>query len=188
MAIYEVIGAGVVVLFNLYLFIRQRMIISNLKKSEYIHQLQFQREFELYKEIWDILIDIKRIVFRLGSPGENIEEGKTFQQMKEEVIELAGNEGQKLIDITYKNEPFFHPDVFKSLDEITKIFQLSRIRAKYFYEDKKRNYIPADYEAKFWSDAVEALTKYELLMDGVCKEIRERIGVISSGASSFQFV
>ena len=125
----EIFIALIIALFNLYLFYNQQQIKSNLKKNEFVHKLQFEKEFELYELVWSKIIELKRHVFRLGFAGEFVKDGETFEQVKINVLAQARFDGQTLLDLTQKNRPFFYPDVFVCLNKLNDLIRETIIKS-----------------------------------------------------------
>ena len=80
------------------------------KKELFVHQLQFEKEFEIYKELWEQLIRLLPWV-------------RSFDELLEPA--LVTERAQELPDIitdisrtVYTNQPFYHPKIFDACESI----------------------------------------------------------------------
>jgi len=137
-------------------------LIENLrtqsKKELYVHQLQFEKEFEIYKELWEQLI-------RLVPWVRSFDELLKSEHIKQRVQELP-NIIKDISQTIYTNQPFYHPEIFEAcesiLDKMPKINTLDE-------KINKLNKYPLTEES---ADLFEKHNK-ELLQEiaSVCKNV-----------------
>ncbi|MBL7107634.1 MAG: hypothetical protein ISS77_08540 [Phycisphaerae bacterium] len=83
---------------------------SQLVKKNVVHRLQFETEFQLYKEFWKKLIDVKRTA-RITPIVDIIPAGKQQSDIYKERWMKAAEAFNKSIDFFDYNKPFYHDDV-----------------------------------------------------------------------------
>jgi len=95
-------------------------------KILYIHKLQFEKEFEIYKELWAHAIRLEQSVqclahlcfepdqFFRDNDIENAQEYNIFEGFKKDLSEAAG----KFTSIVRYNKPFYSQKIFEKANEI----------------------------------------------------------------------
>ena len=95
-----------------------REIKSALEKEQFIHRVQFEKEFEIYLGLWKKLFDLKEATEMLipvvdyNEPGKNEEQTKKIRLKR---VEKAYGEVRTAIN---HNKPFFAEDVYKHANKI----------------------------------------------------------------------
>ncbi len=83
---------------------------SQLEKKNVVHRLQFETEFQLYKEFWKTLVDIRRTV-RITPIIDKMPEGKQPLEVYKERWKKAADAFNNAGDFFDYNRPFYHNDV-----------------------------------------------------------------------------
>ncbi len=129
-------------------------------KQQFVHQLQFEKEFDIYYKLWGRLIKLGRAADRFR-PGLHTSDGKSPEEhMKDFKTAYDGVD-----EIVYLYRPFYAPDVFECGKEI-----LSNASSVYFnhgdpHEDKREH----------WKKARENMKNIGDIVEKICSAIRERI-------------
>ena len=150
---------------------QQRSIESLKSKNEkatLIHKIQFEKEFDIYKDLWSSLIDLKRITESLRPELDHVDINQSDAERKRERLEKLDEIFIKFLNSFEKNKPFYSEKVYLELSEIIKI-----VKTEAFEFQKKRENI--DY----WDEAKSNIKKITLLLDKTSDIIRNRIGLIS---------
>ena len=141
-------------------------------KELFVHRLQFEKEFELYKELW-------RAVLTLGRAGRHFRNVssrpfKPYEDIHSDFCE-ANN---ALSSLVYDNRPFYAPSVFDiAKDVLDSVHEINRsdwwrreIEQKSKQLDKKADKLD-DLDMKIEA----ALNEIGGLIDCLCEAIRARI-------------
>jgi len=94
-------------------------IKSIYSKEQFIHRLQFEKEFKIYLELWEQLIDLKtdtEILIPIGgifdpNEVEGLEDEKRIKKIQESYRQVSKT-------IRY-NKPFYGEEVYISVEQIT---------------------------------------------------------------------
>ena len=125
-----------------------------LSKAIFVHQLQFEKEFETYKELWVGLFELQEYlsVFEY----DNL-------KYKEGIIQKHLELFEKCWDIYRKNRPFYPEEVFKEIDQL--LIYINRL--KQIFEN--------DFHVSYDDEIVENIRNSEEAMEKVCHAIRNRV-------------
>jgi len=148
-------------------YIRIRMYEKEREKTErqlFVHRLQFEKEFEIYTDLWKSCVELTvatldlRPIFELGSKETDVEKLKR----KLETISVAFNSFQ---DIVFKHKPFYAQDIFAEAEA------LSTTAHKEWIEFQAQDRHSVDY----WKSGIENLKIISTHADAICAAIRRRI-------------
>ena len=148
--------------------IYQNYIIQNLKhkqsKAIFVHQLQFEKEFEIYKELWVSLLKLQEYlsVFEY----DNLE-------YKERIIQKHLELFENCWDIYNKNKPFYPEEVFIEVDKLLMYNNLL-----------KQNFEQGLY-GSYGNEIVDNITNSEKAMEKVCQAIRNRVFSLEEGRNNY---
>ena len=135
-----------------------------LDKKNLIHKIQFEKEFNIYNELWAKLIALRNLTASLRPHMERTD-GKSNAELKKEKLEKlypAFNEAIILFD---NNRPFYSAAVYNEINEIFKRCREEAIEFEFL------GYTPnSDYKK-----AEENIDKIIASMDKICDIIRQRI-------------
>jgi hypothetical protein len=79
-------------------------------KNIHIHKVQFEREFQAYEEIWSSIPKLSKYTDSYG----DIVADKLEEDNDKEIFDML----KKFQDAYYRNEPFCHPSVYESMNDI----------------------------------------------------------------------
>jgi len=90
---------------------------TKLGKKNTVHKLQFEKEFQLYGELWKALVDMQRFA-RITPVVDIIPEGESPLDVYKKRWMKAADILQKAIDVLYYNIPFYHHNISELADEL----------------------------------------------------------------------
>lgn len=176
MSFWSLISAIFCIIFNLWLFYRQEKIKSVLKKSEFVHELQFKKEFELYSEIWNKINGMASLMHQVNSGRPQPIHGMGLVESDlNRIYQLE--ELNSIVDkILFANQPFIFESVFNPLSELNKLVYRSvkRINDYYFIIGPNPG---IQYTDEFMISGIGDTNQFNELADKICKGIRNRINV-----------
>ncbi|MCL1123543.1 hypothetical protein [Shewanella surugensis] len=137
---------------------------TKLDKGLHIHKVKFEKEFQIYQDIWAKLVDLKQatlslrpIVDRVNSKESH--EDRKMQRLKE--YQVALNEYLNAVEYS---QPFYAEDVYASLREVFDATYEESIKYKYGEES----------DTGYWEHSVNNIKKIIKLIDTCQKVIRKR--------------
>jgi ribosomal protein L16 Arg81 hydroxylase len=139
---------------------------TELQKRLNVHKLQFEKEFEIYKELCVQLNKLRYNLAGLRPQADHYAKNMTYEEAISARIKEAAIEGRKLIDLTETNRPFYAEDIYQQLKEINKLIKFEIIEVT--YGDK--------IEAEYWKEGIKTTEKYINLTEKIYDSIRKRIG------------
>ena len=166
--VINLIITGAVALFGYYKLKSIESLKRENQKQLFIHQRQFEKEFDAYSQIWNKIVEIRESIENLRPISDRIPEGKSFEELNKERHQLTTKQSNELIDLTWKNKPFYSPEVFLQLQNINKLIR-TELREAWF-NDKS--------ELDYWEKGKKAVNNYVSQMEGVSDAIRNRIGIM----------
>jgi hypothetical protein len=141
---------------------------SENEKSKLIHRIQFEKEFNIYNELWGKLIDLRNLAGALRPEVDFIDPDKTSDEIAIEKINKINDAFHSCVISFDNNKPFYPKEVY---DEIEKILRLSRREARQFQGGDSR-------KDDYWEEGKKNIQGIIESMDKVCEIIRTRIGLI----------
>jgi hypothetical protein len=143
--------------------------LENLKgkvsRENYIHQLQFEKEFDIYKQLWESLTDLKNYTAQLRPQMDHGDKDKSHDELvKDRLIHIAELRNNH-IEMFEKNKPFYSEQVYKKLLDFNKIIKDETFSAK--YDDSTTR--------EYWEIAKDNVEKMYSVSDEICNIIRKRI-------------
>ncbi len=114
-------------IFNLILSIKQSSRVEQLKsqmlRNNFVHQLQFEKEFNLYSELWIQTIELADLTAIVSDKIDEV----TFSELLPDVLKLLGLI-KKNRDFIQKNEPFFSKKVYSEVENTSDwLVQLTKV-------------------------------------------------------------
>jgi hypothetical protein len=155
-------------IWNFYQQIRITYLNREIEKQLHVHRIQFEKEFEIYKDIWSKLFDMRIIVEKLRPKFDFTEPGLTFEESVKLRLSKAVVIGNDIIDSVEKNKPFYSKKVYDSLDKIIKLTKKEVIEVQYGNKST----------IEYWENGENNMEEILKLIDIICETIRDRIGNI----------
>ena len=85
-------------------------IQSDLDKKNHVHRVQFEKEFQIYQEIWELVVKIQKSIFLLNSCDD--------EDRKADLLEAINENHNCFFDYYHGNKPFYPEEIHKSLNKI----------------------------------------------------------------------
>ncbi len=112
------IGAAIVVIVGkLVIDRRLEALKSQLEKKNVIHKLQFEKEFQLYSDLWKALVNVRRTA-SITPMLDIMPEGSQPLDVYKERWKKAAEALQNAMDSLNYNQPFYHNDVSAPAGEL----------------------------------------------------------------------
>jgi len=148
-------------------YIRIRMYEKEREKTErqlFVHRLQFETEFKIYKELWssleELLVATKslRPMFEWGT-------SETDEEMKKRKLTDVTDAFNKFVSIVHDNRPFYAPEIYKHACELSGKAHEEWVKFRIVNPMKEGYYEEGLENIKFIAEKAEQ----------ICKAIRWRI-------------
>jgi len=143
---------------------------SQLEKKNTVHKLQFEKEFQLYTELWPALYDVKSKSV-ITPIVDAMPEGKSSKEVYEERFKSAADAFNRANALFIEHRPFYHEDVSDATEGILG-------ECKTYILKVKRKLSDEEIDSKTYDAAEELFTKLSGAMDNIEKKIQKRIGLL----------
>ena len=138
-----------------------------VNKKLTVYKLQFEKEFQLYGELWKALVAVRKTVI-ITSNLETMSKDKLSYEEKYKKAVDAFNKAKNLFE---DHRPFYHDDVSKITKDL-----LSQCRGH--IESVGRMLKSGKFDDKLYDEAEELLKKVPEAIDEIEKVIKGRIGLL----------
>jgi hypothetical protein len=159
---------------------KQRAILETLKKNTaivegirsshdkelHISKAQFDTEFTIYREVWTKLVALRNAALALRPDFEWTNPNETEEEAKRRKIGDFRKAITEVIGPIENNKPFCSPDIYKALDDFTKL--------AYKEFSQYRLGSPKDFNA-YWENADNNQKAILASTDTICEAIRTRV-------------
>jgi len=152
-------------------FIQNRKILklqTEANRKNLIHKVQFEKEFNIYTELWAKLIDLRNATATLRPIMDFVPENKTEEEIKTERLQEQWRKSILLIETFEKNSPFYSISIYNEIKTLINTSHFEAIEYKYQERNNK----------EYWQKAEENINKIVNAMDKISNLIRERIEVV----------
>ncbi len=146
------------------------LLRDRLEKGQFVHKVQFETEFRIYRELWQKLSKVRNAALRLRPVLDTMPPGKTADQVRKERYADLADTFNPFQEIVVGQEPFYSPKVFELVRELSKVIRSEA--SDYAHVDANRG-------PEYWNEAEENATKIADHSDKICAAIRERIDSMS---------
>ena len=144
---------------------------TTITKELLVHQLQFQKEFEVYKELWVAALGLARA----GSNFRMLQMGP--QASPDEISLEIETSYARLRDAVFDNRPFYEPEVYEAAkamlnglgEVVRKRKQLERLEQGDMSDKKVEKACSLDKEIE------QKLDEIDKVLEKLCTSIRSRI-------------
>ena len=151
---------------------RVEAIKLQYQRAGAVHQAQFEAEFHIYQEIWERLIDVQRSAMELRPMlDRGLTQGETADQRKAERLGRFAQAFNEFTRTYWKRRPFYPDDVFRELNELTRLVHGEAID----YELKEPRVDPG-----YWHQARDNAQRISEQIDRLCIVIRERLAKVGA--------
>ena len=143
---------------------------TKLGKKNTVHKLQFEKEFQLYGELWKALVDVRKTA--VITPFIDImPSDKSLYDVYKERYEIAADAFNKAKNLFEDHRPFYHDDVSKITEEL-----LGQCRG--YIVNVRRKLKLGKFDEKLQEKADELSEKVPEAIDEIEKAIKGRIGLL----------
>jgi len=144
---------------------------SELDKTVYISKVQFEAEFNIYKEIWSELINLEHATKELRPMLDSgYKPGETKEQRKAERSKIAQEAHQSFVKLIDKYRPFYPQKIWEELNKLLNITWGEAV--DYFVGDPK-----ADH-CTYWKESKENMDNIVVEINLICEAIRNRLAEV----------
>jgi len=143
---------------------------SKLGKKNTVHKLQFEKEFQLYGELWKELVDVRSSVI-ITPTLDMMPKDKSHYEVYKERFEIAVDAFNKANGLFGYHRPFYHDDVSKITEELLGQCRGYIRRVAIMLGSKKD-------DDKLFDKADELLKKVPGAINEIEKAIKVRIGLL----------
>ncbi|MCD8455184.1 hypothetical protein LNJ08_12365 [Tenacibaculum finnmarkense genomovar ulcerans] len=137
-------------------------------KSILVHKMQFEKEFEVYRELWPELMKLKTATLELRPICEIIPNGATKEEIEKEKSKNFNEPFIACAKIFLENKPFYPKDIFEEVESMLKTSREEAYEWKDTIENRLSNY----------KNAKKNIDKITSNIDEICLKIRDRIGLL----------
>ncbi len=142
---------------------------ASLNAQLHVHKVQFEKELQVYEEIWASLIEVRKETTKLRPLLDHINPEESEEERKRKRLVSFGEAFQVFLDKVNKERPFYAQEVYEKLQELIDLVQTEAIEYQHLKGDS------ADY----WKKAMENSKQINELIETSCERIRSRIAKIS---------
>jgi len=143
---------------------------SQLEKKNTVHKLQFEKEFQLYEELWKALVDVRTSVI-ITPTLDMMPKDKSHYEVYKERFEIAVEAFNKANGLFEYHRPFYHDDVSKITEKLLGQCRGYIRRVAIMLGSKKD-------DDKLLDKADELLKKVPEAINEIEKAIKVRIGLL----------
>jgi len=142
---------------------------TDAERKNLIHKFQFEKEFNVYTDLWAKLIDLRNSTASLRPIMDYKEKNKTDEEIKDERLREQLTKLVAVADTFDKNSPFYAKDIYKEIESLIKLTRFEAL--DYQHGERNRDY---------WEKAQENIKKIVESMDKIATQIRKRIDVVEA--------
>jgi len=143
---------------------------SKLGKKNTVHKLQFEKEFELYGELWKALVDV-RSTAAITPPLDIMPRDQSHYDVYKDRFERAADAFNIANDLFKYHRPFYHEDVSKITEGL-----LAECRK---YIRKVARVLSSEkFDDKLFDSADELFEKMTETINKIEEAIKRRIGLL----------
>ena len=143
---------------------------TKLGKKNTVHKLQFEKEFQLYGELWKALVDVRKTAV-ITPFIDTMPSDKSPYDVYKERYEIAADAFNKAKNLFEDHRPFYHDDVSKITRDL-----LHQCRGHVGSVGQMLN--SGNFDEKLHDEADKLLEKVPEAIDEIEKAIKGRIGLL----------
>jgi hypothetical protein len=133
-----------------------------------VHKFQFEKEFNIYNELWGLLIKLRNSAASLRPSADFMPHGKTREEIKKDRLDLFDTSFNEVVKSFDYNKPFYSIEIYK---EIEKILRISRSEAiDYSFGEQKGK--------EYWEQGEKNINTIVDSVDVILNLIRKRIDFV----------
>ncbi|SHF56510.1 hypothetical protein SAMN02745753_02200 [Marinomonas polaris DSM 16579] len=154
--------------------LEQELVASNkrldadLQHSIFVSQVQFDKEYKIYGEVWEYLVELNVSTSQLRPVFDTINENQLEDDRKRERYNNFATPFNKFASTIEKNKPFFSLAVYQTLSDVRKACYNESVDYKHG-KSSDQNY---------YKNSVENNREISALIDLACESIRFRLSEV----------
>jgi hypothetical protein len=138
---------------------------AELDRGTHVHRVQFEKEFQIYCEIWDKLVDLLDATLALRPTWDFTDPMEPQEDLQKRRLDALGAAGKAFIEVVRKNRPFYSPGVFCELQKVLELMHNEALD----YQDTERK------RSEYYREARQNVFKINAAVESACEAIRTRI-------------
>lgn len=138
-------------------------------KRQHVHEMAFDKEFEILSEVWGRLVDLRNATQSLRPVLDSFDPNEPEEERRRKRLQKFAECYNAFVNTVQKNQPFYPKEIYESLFEIMMIASVEA--GEYSFHDPDRR--PLDHQ--YWEEALNNQGRIIKMVDDVCEQIRERI-------------
>lgn len=154
-----------------------QLLRDRIERGQFVHSLQFEAEFGVYRRLWEKVVKVRNAALSLRPTVDYVSKDPALRgEDRKNRRKAAGDSFNAFLECYTSEEPFFAPQVYETADKLAKVV---REEVHEFDDATRDNRAP---DRKYWDTADEnakAIIEYAAT---ICRDIRERIGILSGVA------
>jgi hypothetical protein len=135
-----------------------------LDKGLHVHRVQFDTEFEAYRDVWDSVIEVSNAALKLRPAMDCLPENREAERRHR--LQEFDDANRAFAQKVYKMRPFYDESVFGELFEFLKLLRSEA--ADYATEE-------GSGDPEYWRRALKNAGEIPAHMNALCARIRSRI-------------
>jgi hypothetical protein len=144
---------------------------SNLSRQSHIHNIAFEKEFEILSEVWASLVELQAAAMGLRPVLDSVDPKESEDERKQKRLKQFGEAFGAFTRVVIKNRPFYPTEIYSQL------LSLRGLAIEEAVEYQWRN--PTDKgsgrDPEYWKKAHQNAEKIIQKVDEICELIRKRI-------------
>ncbi len=140
-------------------------IRGQIERKHIVHQRQFETEFKVYKQLWQLLANATSTTLSLRPMLDYRAPDKTEEQVKEDKLQQMDKDLRAFVEYFIHNQPFVAQNIFLKCKEIRHLMYIEGV--EYAHADR--------HNVEYWKRAGANAEHIGKMADDLCDAIRARI-------------
>ena len=145
---------------------------SRSEREAFVHKLQFEKEFEVYTQMWKNAVHVGRAIVSLRPIIDSYDPNQSEEERIKERLERLYETYKPFNDSVYEFKPFIAPEVFEIAKELVKAINNENREYLMYLEDGKVRY---EKRKDYWDQTIKNHDEINGLVDALCDAIRVRV-------------
>lgn len=149
-------------------YIQNRKILElskEIDRKNLIHKFQFEKEFNVYSDLWSKLVHLRDATIRLRPEFDFLPKEKSDAETKEERLKIQWEKFLDVLESFECNMPFYSKEIYNEINGL--LILANKERIDYHRGDKKDN--------EYWERAEKNIKTVTASMEKISNLIRKRI-------------
>ena len=140
---------------------------AELTHATYVSRVQFEKEFSIYSDVWDALVEVRDAVLSLRPWMDSWPEDKDARKkMQQDRMNLFADTFESFGKLAEKQKPFYADSIYAEIGALRKTMKREFIEYRYSDGDREKDY---------WENAEKNAAKIVEQSDRICEAIRNRV-------------